>query len=80
MVIQVSGNDPAKENLVLSNATSVQDDLCDAKVDIEIVAHGPGISYVNNAMSESRKSRVKARLTLGPERKQVCALLPCANP
>ena len=66
MVIQVSGNDPAKESLALSNATSVQDDLCDAKVDIEIVAHGPGISYVNNGVNDIKKKQGQGWAYLRP--------------
>ena len=38
IVIQVTDNDPAKWNLALNNAKNLQDDVCAANVDIEIVA------------------------------------------
>ena len=46
VVIQVSDNDPAKWNLVLNNARNIQQDLGENKVDIEIVAFGPGIGML----------------------------------
>jgi uncharacterized protein len=46
LVIQVSDNDPAKWNLALNNARNVQKDLGADKVEIEIVAYGPGLNMV----------------------------------
>lgn len=46
VVIQVSDNDPAKWNLALNNARNIQSDLGADKVQIEIVAYGPGLNMV----------------------------------
>jgi intracellular sulfur oxidation DsrE/DsrF family protein len=46
VVIQVSDNDPAKWNLSLNNAGNVQADLGKDKVDVEIVAYGPGLAML----------------------------------
>lgn len=46
LVIQVSDNDPAKWNLALNNARNVQEDLGKDKVQIEIVAYGPGLGML----------------------------------
>lgn len=46
IVIQVSDNDPAKWNLALNNAQNVQEELGKDKVDIEIVAYGPGLAML----------------------------------
>jgi len=46
VVIQVSDNDPAKWNLALNNARNVQTDLGKDKVDVEIVAYGPGLNML----------------------------------
>jgi len=46
VVIQVSDNDPAKWALALSNARNVQQDLGKDKVQIEIVAYGPGLAML----------------------------------
>jgi intracellular sulfur oxidation DsrE/DsrF family protein len=46
VVIQVSDNDPAKWALALNNATNVQQDLGKDKVQIEIVAYGPGLAML----------------------------------
>jgi uncharacterized protein len=46
VVFQVSDNDPAKWNLALNNARNVQADLGKDKVDIEIVAYGPGLQML----------------------------------
>lgn len=43
VVIQVSDNDPKKWALALNNAENVQEDIGKGKVDIEIVAYGPGL-------------------------------------
>lgn len=48
VVIQVSDNDPAKWNLALNNARNVQTDLGKDKVDVEIVAYGPGLAMLKS--------------------------------
>lgn len=65
VIFQVSDNDPGKWNLALNNAKNVQQDLGAKKVDIEIVAYGPGIgmlkldSPVGNRIGEAVASGVK---------------------
>lgn len=65
MVIQVSDNDPAKWNLALNNAKNIQKDLGKDKVELEIVAYGPGIgmlkaeSEVANRIQEAVDSGVQ---------------------
>ena len=45
LVIQVTDNDPARWGMVLNNTKNAQDDVGGAdKIDIEIVAYGPGIN------------------------------------
>jgi intracellular sulfur oxidation DsrE/DsrF family protein len=56
VVIQVSDADPAKWNLALNNARNVQADLGKDKVDVEIVAYGPGLGMLK------ADSKVAARL------------------
>ena len=46
VVIQVSDADPAKWGLALNNAHNVQEDLGKDKVQIEIVAYGPGLAML----------------------------------
>ncbi len=46
LVIQVSDNDPAKWRLALNNAKNVQAAVGASKVDVEIVAYGPGIGML----------------------------------
>jgi hypothetical protein len=46
VVIQMSDNDPAKWNLALNNANKVQEEFGKDKVDVEIVAYGPGINML----------------------------------
>ena len=46
VVIQVSDDDPQKWNLALNNARNIQEDLGKDKVQIEIVAYGPGIKML----------------------------------
>jgi len=48
VVFQVSDNDPAKWNLALNNAKNVQADLGKDKVQIEIVAYGPGLGMLKS--------------------------------
>ena len=65
MVIQVSDNDPAKWNLALNNVKNIQKDIGKDKVDLEIVAYGPGIgmlkaeSEVANRIQEAVESGVQ---------------------
>lgn len=46
VVLQVSDGDPKKWNLALNNAKNIQDALGKDKVDIELVAYGPGIDML----------------------------------
>ena len=65
MVIQISANDPGLWNLALNNAKNIQKDLGKDKVDLEIVAYGPGInmlkaeSEVANRVAEAVDSGVQ---------------------
>lgn len=65
VVIQVSDGDAAKWNLALNNAKNVQQDLGADKVQIEIVAYGPGIGMLkddattNSRVSEAVKSGIQ---------------------
>lgn len=65
VILQVSDADPKKWNLALNNAKNVQKDLGKDKVDIEIVAYGPGIamlkleSKVGNRVSAAVADGVK---------------------
>ena len=55
MVIQVSDGDSARWNLALNNAKNAQNDLGADKVQIEIVAFGPGIGMLKfDAVTASR--------------------------
>lgn len=46
VIFQVSDADPAKWNLALNNARNVQEDLGKDRVQIEIVAYGPGLAML----------------------------------
>ena len=65
VVIQVSDGDAAKWNMALNNAKNVQDELGASKVDIEIVAYGPGIGMLkadattSNRITEATKAGVQ---------------------
>ena len=65
VVIQMSDNDPDKWNLALNNAKNFQKELGKDKVDIEIVAFGPGInmlkkdSVVSSRFDEAMMSGIK---------------------
>ncbi|MBI3523735.1 MAG: DsrE family protein [Betaproteobacteria bacterium] len=65
LVIQVSDNDPKKWALALNNAENVQEDLGKDKVDIEIVAYGPGLpmlkldSLVGGRVAEAMENGVR---------------------
>ena len=57
VVLQVSDNDPGKWNLALNNAENIQQALGKDKVDVEIVAYGPGLNMLK------AESKVAARLS-----------------
>ena len=65
VIFQVSDNDPKKWNLTLNNAKNVQEDLGKDKVDIEIVAYGPGLpmlqldSEVGGRVKEAQDNGIK---------------------
>ncbi len=65
VVIQVTDADPGKWNLALNNAKNVQQELGASKVDIEIVAYGPGIGMLKadattgNRVSEAIQSGIR---------------------
>jgi uncharacterized protein len=67
VVIQMSDSDPAKWNLALNNAKNVQQELGKDKVNIEIVAYGPGINMlkfdaeVANRVTEAANNGVAIR-------------------
>jgi intracellular sulfur oxidation DsrE/DsrF family protein len=49
LLIQVSDNDPARWNMVMNNVRNAQADVGGAdKIDLEIVAYGPGISMLKS--------------------------------
>lgn len=48
LVLQVSDSDPANWNLALNNAENVQQILGKDKVQIEIVAYGPGLNMLKS--------------------------------
>ena len=55
VVMQVSDGDPARWNLVLNNARNVQEELGADKVNIEIVAYGPGIGMLKGDATTSAR-------------------------
>ena len=55
VVFQVSDGDAAKWNLALNNAKNVQQDLGADKVQIEIVAYGPGIGMLKEDATTSTR-------------------------
>jgi uncharacterized protein len=65
VVFQVSDNDAGKWNLALNNAKNVQQELGADKVEIEIVAYGPGIGMlkadatISNRVNDATKSGIK---------------------
>lgn len=65
LVLQVSDGDSAKWNLALNNAKNVQQELGAGKVEIEIVAYGPGIGMLkadattSNRISEAMQAGVR---------------------
>jgi intracellular sulfur oxidation DsrE/DsrF family protein len=63
VVMQVSDNDPAKWNLALNNARNLQADLGRDKVEIEIVAYGPGLGMLK--LDSSVANRIDEALDAG---------------
>jgi uncharacterized protein len=65
VVFQVSDNDPARWNLALNNAKNVQNSFGADKVNVEIVAYGPGIHMLKadsptaTRVSEATQAGVK---------------------
>ena len=65
LVLQVSDADPAKWALALNNAKNVQQELGAGKVDIVIVAYGPGIGMLKaeaptaNRISEAAQAGIQ---------------------
>ena len=65
LVLQVSDADPGKWALALNNAKNVQQELGAGKVDIEIVAYGPGIGMLKaeaptaNRVTEATQAGIK---------------------
>lgn len=57
LVLQVSENDPAIWNLALNNAENVQQALGKDRVEVEIVAYGPGLNMLKD------ESKVAGRLS-----------------
>jgi len=71
LVLQVSDGDAAKWNLALNNAENVQQALGKDKVDVEIVAYGPGLDML------TAESKVAARLNGAMDNN--VALLACGT-
>ena len=71
VVLQVSDADPAKWNLALNNARNVQEDLGKGKVDVEIVAYGPGLGMLKT------DSKVAGRLAQALDNS--VGLMACEN-
>jgi uncharacterized protein len=71
LVLQVSDGDAAKWNLALNNAENVQQALGKDKVDVEIVAYGPGLGML------TAESKVAARLNGAMDNN--VALLACGT-
>ncbi|KAA3623859.1 MAG: hypothetical protein DWQ08_11015 [Proteobacteria bacterium] len=55
VVIQVSSDDPATHRIALNNAVNLQQALGRGRVDIEIVAYGPGLSIMIAGGPESSR-------------------------
>ena len=71
VIFQVSDNDPQKWNLTLNNARNVQADLGKDKVQVEIVAYGPGLGMLK------ADSKVAPRLAQALDNN--VGLLACEN-
>ena len=65
LVLQVSDGEPGKWALALNNAKNVQAEIGAGKVDIEIVAYGPGIgmlkadALISNRVTEAVQSGIR---------------------
>ena len=55
VILQVSDADPGKWNLALNNAHNIQNDIGAGRVDIELVAFGPGIDMLKRNSSVARR-------------------------
>ena len=71
VVFQISDDDPKRWNLVLNNVKNVQDELGKDKVDIEVVAYGPGLGILK--LDSVVNSRAAATLSSGAK------LIACEN-
>ncbi len=71
VVFQVSDNDPAKWNLALNNIRNIQQDLGRDKVEIELVAYGPGLNMLK--LDSAVAARVHETLATG------AAVVACEN-
>ena len=71
VVFQISDDDPKRWNLVLNNVKNVQDELGKDKVDIEVVAYGPGLGILK--LDSAVNSRAAATLSSGAK------LIACEN-
>lgn len=63
VVFQVSDSDPGKWELALNNIRNLQKDVGNNKLDIEVVAFGPGIAMLKRESSVG--SRVQETLATG---------------
>jgi len=68
LVLQVSTNDPAVWNLALNNAENVQEALGKDKIDIEIVAYGPGLNMLKAESKVAPPPQRRARPQRRPHR------------
>ena len=65
LVLQVSDGEPGKWALALNNAKNVQAEIGAGKVDIEIVAYGPGLgmlkadALISNRVTEAVQSGIR---------------------
>ena len=71
VVIQVTDNDPGKWNLALNVAENLQEAYGKDKVDVEIVAYGPGLNMLK------AESKVMGRLNKAQDKS--VTLVACAN-
>ena len=65
LVLQVSDGEPGKWALALNNAKNVQTEIGASKVDVEIVAYGPGIgmlkadALISNRVTEAVQAGIR---------------------
>ncbi len=55
VVVQVSEADPGRWNLALNNAHNIQKDMGAGRVDVEVVAFGPGIDMLKKDSSVAQR-------------------------